>query len=48
MSGDCTNQPVIFYTEEMTEAKIMLLKHQGVQFKNYKYYKVEEDVESEY
>ena len=48
MSGDCTNQPVIFYTEEMTEAKIMLLKHQGVQFKNYKYYKLEDDVEFEY
>ena len=38
MSGDCRNQPVIFYSEEMTEAKIMLLLHHGVQFRNREYY----------
>ena len=48
MSGDCRNQPVIFYSEEMTDAKIMLLQHQGIKFKIPKYYKIEEDVESEY
>ena len=44
MSGDCTEQPVIFYSEEMTEAKIFLLRHHGVQFKNCEYY-FEEDEE---
>jgi len=48
MSGDCRNQPVIFYSEEMTESKITLLKHQGIKFKTHKYYKLEEDVEFEY
>ena len=48
MSGDCRNQPVIFYSEEMTESKIMLLRHQGIKFKTHKYYKLEEDVEFEY
>ena len=38
MSGDCKNQPVIFYSEEMTDAKIFLLQHHGIKFKNYKYY----------
>tara|TARA_B100000427_G_scaffold175236_1_gene145706 strand:- start:772 stop:918 length:147 start_codon:yes stop_codon:yes gene_type:complete len=38
MSGDCTEQPVIFYSEEMTEAKIFLLRHHGVVFKNREYY----------
>ena len=37
MSGDCKNQPVIFYSEKMTEEKIMLLLHHGVQFKNREY-----------
>ena len=46
MSGDCKNQPVIFYSEEMTESKIMLLRHQGIKFRTHKYYKLEEDVES--
>ena len=46
MSGDCTKQPLIFYSEEMTDAKIMLLQHQGVHFKNYKYYNLDKDVES--
>ena len=38
MSGDCKNQPVIFYSEYMTEEKISLLLHHGVQFKNREYY----------
>tara|TARA_Y100001963_G_scaffold50038_1_gene70079 strand:- start:99 stop:236 length:138 start_codon:yes stop_codon:yes gene_type:complete len=37
MSGDCKNQPVIFYSEYMTEEKISLLLHHGVQFKNREY-----------
>ena len=37
MSGDCTKQPVIFYSEEMTLAKIILLSKKGVTFKNYEY-----------
>ena len=37
MSGDCTKEPVIFYTEEMTESKIMLLELHGIKFRN-KYY----------
>ena len=45
MSGDCKNQPVIFYSEEMTEAKIFLLQHHGIKFKKYEYYKVEEKEE---
>ena len=35
MSGDCTKQPVIFYSEEMTLAKIILLSKKGVTFKKY-------------
>ena len=38
MSGDCKNQPVIFYSEEMTEAKISLLFQNGVVFKSREYY----------
>ncbi len=45
MSGDCKNQPVIFYSEEMTEAKIMLLLHHGVEFRNRNYYFKEEEEE---
>ena len=37
MSGDCTKQPVIFYSEEMTLAKIILLSKKGVTFKKYQY-----------
>ena len=48
MSGDCKNQPVIFYSKEMTESKMVLLRHQGIKFKTCKYYKLEEDVESGY
>ena len=33
MSGDCKNQPLIFYSTEMTEAKIALLSRYGIQLK---------------
>jgi hypothetical protein len=32
MSGDCRNQPVIFYSKEMTLAKMILLSSKGVKF----------------
>ena len=32
MSGDCRNQPVIFYSKEMTLAKMILLADKGVKF----------------
>jgi len=32
MSGDCRNQPVIFYSEEMTKTKITLLSLKGIKF----------------
>ena len=32
MSGDCRNQPVIFYTKEMTISKMILLSEKGVKF----------------
>ena len=40
MSGDCKNQPVIFYSQEMTEAKIYLLRHHGIKLRvrDKKYY----------
>ena len=37
MSGDCREQPVIFYSEEMTVSKMILLSKKGVRFKNYEY-----------
>ena len=37
MSGDCRNQPVIFYSEEMTVSKMILLSQKGVTFKKYEY-----------
>ena len=37
MSGDCRNQPVIFYSEEMTVSKMILLSKKGVTFKKYEY-----------
>lgn len=44
MSGDCKDQPVIFYSEEMTPTKIHLLYHHGIIFKNKKYeYYISED-----
>ena len=40
MSGDCKEQPVIFYTKEMTETKIHLLEYHGIKLriKENKYY----------
>ena len=38
MSGDCTKQPLIFYSEEMTDTKISLLELHGIKFKNKYYY----------
>ena len=39
MSGDCTRQPLIFYSEEMTDTKISLLELHGIELriKNNKY-----------
>ena len=37
MSGDCREQPVIFYSEEMTVSKMILLSQNGVVFKQYEY-----------
>ena len=37
MSGDCKQQPVIFYSEEMTVSKMILLSQKGVVFKQYEY-----------
>ena len=37
MSGDCRNQPVIFYSDEMTVSKMILLSKKGVTFKKYEY-----------
>ena len=37
MSGDCREQPVIFYSEAMTKSKMILLLQNGVRFKNYEY-----------
>ena len=37
MSGDCREQPVIFYSEEMTVSKMILLSQLGVVFKKYEY-----------
>lgn len=38
MSGDCKEQPLIFYSKVMTEAKIMLLEHHGIKFIKHDYY----------
>ena len=40
MSGDCTKEPLIFYSEDMTETKISLLEHHGIKLriKTNKYY----------
>ena len=37
MSGDCTKEPLIFYSEEMTKAKMILLIKKGITFKKYEY-----------
>ena len=35
MSGDPSlKEPVIYYSEQMTDAKILLLELHGIQFKN--------------
>ena len=33
MSGDSKEQPVIFYSKEMTETKIHLLQHHGIKLR---------------
>lgn len=40
MSGDLgyKEQPVIFYSEEMTDTKVSLLEHHGIIFKSTNYY----------
>ena len=37
MSGDCREQPFIFYSEEKPVSKMILLSQQGVIFKKYEY-----------
>ena len=32
MSGDCKNQPIVFYSTEMTVSKMILLSQKGVKF----------------
>ena len=38
MSGDVglENEPIIFYSKKMTQSKMIVLKHKGVQFNLYK------------
>ena len=45
MSGDSglQEQPVIFYSEEMTKSKMILLIKNGVTFKQYEYLLEEEE-----
>ena len=40
MSGDCTKQPLIFYSEEMTDTKLSLLELHGIhlRIRKNKYY----------
>jgi hypothetical protein len=45
MSGDCKEQPVIFYTEEMTETKIYLLQQYGIKFNMFNYSLCEKEEE---
>ena len=46
MSGDPSlKEPVIFYSEEMTKSKIMLLELHGIKFKNKYYYNSDSDNE---
>ena len=37
MSGDCKEQPAIFYSEEMTKSKMILLLQNGVRFMKFEY-----------
>ena len=32
MSGDCKNQPIVFYSTEMTISKMFLLSQKGIKF----------------
>ena len=45
MSGDSglQEQPVIFYSEEMTKSKMILLIKKGITFKQYEYLLEEEE-----
>ena len=45
MSGDSglQEQPVVFYSEEMTKAKMILLVKKGITFKQYEYPLEEEE-----
>ena len=47
MSGDCTKQPLIFYSEEMTDTKLSLLELHGIQLRikknKYSYTSVNDD-----
>ena len=45
MSGDSglQEQPVVFYSEEMTKAKMILLIKRGITFKQYEYLLEEEE-----
>ena len=47
MSGDCRQQPLIFYSEEMTETKISLLELHGIRLRikknKYSYNSVDDD-----
>ena len=45
MSGDSglQEQPVVFYSEEMTKSKMILLIKKGVTFKQYEYLLEEEE-----
>ena len=39
MSGDCKNQPIVFYSTEMTVSKMILLSQKGVKFEVEEYKK---------
>ena len=44
MSGDPSlKDPVIFYSEEMTDSKIVLLNHHGIKFNSYNYHLEEKE-----
>ena len=47
MSGDCTKQPLIFYSEEMTDTKLSLLELHGIELRikknKYSYTSVNDD-----
>ena len=44
MSGDPSlKHPVIFYSEEMTDSKIVLLHHHGIKFTSYNYHLEEKE-----